>query len=61
MTTPTATIQEASGLSPQKDLHVVLVTPEIAWNTGNAYTISSAVTAAMSAAAASCSAGLQVV
>ena len=36
MTTPTATIQEASGLSPQKDLHVVLVTPEIAWNTGNA-------------------------
>ena len=36
MTTPTADIMGNSGPAPQKDLRVVLVTPEIAWNTGNA-------------------------
>jgi tRNA (cytidine/uridine-2'-O-)-methyltransferase len=36
MTKPTASTRETRRSRPEKDLHVVLVTPEIAWNTGNA-------------------------
>ena len=36
MMEPTASTRETRRPGRQKDLHVVLVTPEIAWNTGNA-------------------------